>query len=48
MYMFLYVNGYQIVADKKSLYAIILDLARGKVSKENVRVYLKEHSKKRT
>jgi len=48
MYMFLYVNGYQIVADKKSLYAIILDLARGKVSKEDVRVYLKEHSKKRT
>ena len=47
MYMFLYVNGYQIVSDKKSLYAIMMDLARGKVSKEELREYLIEHSQKR-
>jgi len=47
MYMFLYVNGYKIVADKKSLYALIMDLANGKVTKEDLTVYLKEHSKKR-
>ena len=47
MYMFLYVNGYQIVSDKKSLYAIMMDLAKGKVSKEELREYLIANSKKR-
>jgi death-on-curing protein len=44
MYTFLYVNGYQIEADKKSLFAIMMDLASGKVKKEELAVYLKEHS----
>lgn len=47
MYMFLYVNGYKLVADKKSLFALIMDLANGEVSKEELTKYLKEHSNKR-
>jgi len=47
MYTFLYVNGYQIKADKKSLFAIIMDLASSKVKKEELAEYLKKHSKKR-
>ena len=47
MYTFLYVNGYQIKADKKSLFAIMMDLANGKVKKEELAEYLKKHSKKR-
>lgn len=47
MYIFLYVNGYQIVADKKSLFAIMMDLAGGKVTKEELREYLKMNSEKR-
>ncbi|TVQ09812.1 MAG: type II toxin-antitoxin system death-on-curing family toxin [Balneolaceae bacterium] len=46
-YTFLYVNGYRLEADKKSLYAIILDLANGKVSKDELAGYLKTFSKKR-
>ncbi|MCC5925502.1 MAG: type II toxin-antitoxin system death-on-curing family toxin [Bacteroidetes bacterium] len=46
-YTFLYVNGYQLVADKKSLFAIMMDLASGKVSKEELRLYFKKHSIKR-
>ena len=47
MYTFLYVNGYQIMADKKSLFAIMMDLAQGNVSKNELRDYLKKNSKKR-
>ena len=47
MYTFLYVNGYQIKADMKSLFAIMMDLANGKVKKEELAEYLKKHSKKR-
>lgn len=47
MYSFLYVNGYQIKADKKSLFAIMMDLASGKVKKDELAEYLKIHSKKR-
>jgi len=47
MYTLLYVNGYQIVADKKSLFAVMMDLANGKVSKDELRDYLKKNSKRR-
>lgn len=47
MYTFLYVNGYQIVADKKSLFAIMMDLAQGTVSKDQLRDYLKKNTKSR-
>lgn len=47
MFTFLYVNGYQITADKKSLFAIVMDLANGKVSKDDLTEYLKKHVTKR-
>lgn len=47
MYTFLFVNGYRIVADKKSLFAIMMDLANGKVSKGELKEFLKKHSEKR-
>ena len=47
MYLFLFANGYQLVADKKSLFAIIMDLAKGNVSKDELRDYLMKNSKKR-
>ncbi len=47
MYTFLYVNGYQIVADKKGLFAVMMDLADGKVSKDALRDFLKKNAKMR-
>lgn len=47
MYTFLFVNGYRIVADKKSLFAIVMDLANGKVSKGELSEFLKTHSEER-
>lgn len=47
MYTFLYVNGYQLVADKKGLYAIIMGLDQGEVSKDELRDFLKKNSRKR-
>lgn len=47
MYTFLYVNGYRLQADKKSLFAIIIDLANGKVEKKELAAYLEEHSTER-
>lgn len=47
MYTFLYVNGYQIVADKKSLFAIMMDLAKGSVSIGQLKEYLRVNSKRR-
>lgn len=45
MYTFLYVNGFQIFTDKKSLFAIMIDLVQGDVSKDELRDYLKQNSK---
>ncbi len=47
MYTFLYVNGYQIKTDKKKLFAIMMDLASGKVSKSELTDFLKENTVKR-
>lgn len=47
MYTFLFVNGYRLEADKKSLFAIVVDLASGKVEKKELATYLKKHSTKR-
>ena len=44
MYTFLFLNGYKLTADKKSLYAIIIDLAGGKVNKKDLAGFLKEHA----
>ncbi len=48
MYTFLYVNGYQLKADKKSLYAVVIDLANGSIDKEELVDYLEENSVKRS
>jgi len=47
MYTFLYVNGYRLQADRKSLFAIVLDLAEGKVEKPALAAYLKKYSVER-
>lgn len=47
MYIFLYVNGYRIVADKKSLYAIMIDVASGNVKKDELAEYLDDQTIKR-
>jgi len=46
MYTFLYVNGYQLVPEKKSLFAIMMDLASGKVDKNELAIYLNSNSRK--
>jgi len=47
IYTFLYVNGYHLQADKKSLYAVMIDLANGKIDKEELAKFLKENTKER-
>ncbi len=47
IYTFLYVNGYRLQADKKSLYAVMIDLANGKLEKEELASFLEENCKKR-
>ncbi|MDZ7720196.1 MAG: type II toxin-antitoxin system death-on-curing family toxin [Balneolaceae bacterium] len=47
IYTFLYVNGYRLQADKKSLYAVMIDLASGKLEKEELADFLKKNSKER-
>lgn len=47
MYTFLYVNGYRLKADKKSLFAVVMDLANSKISKEDLARYLEKHAEKR-
>lgn len=47
MYTFLYVNGYRLKADKKSLFAIVIDLANGKVEKKELAEYIRKHTTKR-
>lgn len=46
IYTFLYVNGYRLQADKKSLYAVIIDLANGNIDKEELADFLKENTSK--
>lgn len=47
MYIFLFVNGYKLIAEKKSLYAIMIDLASGKITKDELREFLISHSTNR-
>lgn len=47
IYTFLYVNGYRLQADKKSLYAVMIDLANGKLEKVELADFLEKNSKKR-
>ena len=47
IYTFLYVNGYRLQADKKGLYAVIIDLTNGKLEKEELAKFLEENTKDR-
>lgn len=47
MYTFLYVNVWQLKADKKVLYATVVELASGNLTKEELTQFLKKHSEKR-
>ncbi len=48
MYTFLYVNGYRLEADKKSLFAVMIDLANGKLEKAELANFLKENTEERS
>lgn len=48
MYTFLYVNGAKLTADKEDLYAIILDLSKGKITTRELADFLKKNCKPRT
>ncbi|HEX6981645.1 MAG TPA: type II toxin-antitoxin system death-on-curing family toxin [Balneolaceae bacterium] len=47
IYTFLYVNGYRLKAEKNSLYAVMMDLANGKVEKGELAEYLEENCEER-
>lgn len=47
MYTFLFVNGYRLKADKKSLYAVMIDLANSSVGKKALADYLQKQSERR-
>jgi death-on-curing protein len=40
MYLFLFVNGFQITADKKSLFAVVMGIADGSVDKHQLAEFL--------
>jgi death-on-curing protein len=44
MYMFLYVNGHRIVADKKSLFAVMMGVAQGQIDKDSLADFLRKES----
>jgi death on curing protein len=47
MYTFLYVNGWELKSDKKLAYAVVIDLAAGKMTEEELTGFLRNNSKKR-
>lgn len=44
IYTFLFVNGYRLKADKKSLYAVTIDLANGNIEKEELASFLENNT----
>lgn len=44
MFTFLHVNGWKITAEKKLLYSVIIDLASGKLDKDELTSILEKHS----
>lgn len=46
MYTFLYVNGYQIRLDERQAYLLIMSIADGSLSKQELVDYLKKNSAK--
>lgn len=47
IYTFLWVNGYRLQADKRSLYAVMIDLAEGKLEKEELAEFLEKNARER-
>ena len=47
LFTFLYVNGYEIQLDEKKMYLLIMAIADGTMSKDNLTKYLKKHIVKR-
>lgn len=45
VYTFLFVNGFRLKADKKSVFAVMLDLANGELEKEALANFLEENAK---
>lgn len=48
MYTFLYVNGWQLKAEKKLMYATTIELASDNLEKEELSKFLKSNSEKRS
>lgn len=48
MYTFLFVNGFRLEADKKSLFAVMIDLANGKLEKAELANFLEENTKEKS
>ena len=46
MYLFLFVNGHQLIADQKSLYAIVMGVADGSVDKQHLADFLASNTRK--
>jgi death on curing protein len=46
IYLFLYVNGHQLIADKKNLYAIVMGVADGSVDKQQLADFLASNTRK--
>jgi death-on-curing protein len=45
MYLFLFVNGHQIIADKKGLYAVVMGIADGSVDKQQLADFLASNTR---
>src|SRR5699024_5644705 len=45
IYTFLFVNGFRLEAGKKSLFAVMIDLANGKLEKAKLANFLEENTK---
>jgi death on curing protein len=46
MNIFLQKNGYEIVADEEDVFTMMMELASGKITKNQLTAWLKEHSSK--
>jgi death-on-curing protein len=44
VYTFLFVNGYHLRADKKALFAVMVDLANGKIAKAELANFLEKNA----
>jgi len=45
--VFLEINGYELTADEKSLEKLVIDTARGKLTKNNIAKFLAKNTRKK-